>query len=69
MIMSSASVPGTARVTVAFADGTTIAPRVGSGWFAFGVPYDEWAEGFMQTEYSDSGATLYTFRQPAVRAK
>jgi hypothetical protein len=64
MIVSSAAVPGTVRVTVAFADGSAITPTVGNGWFAFGVPYNEWAGGFTQTEYSGSGAALYTLKQP-----
>jgi hypothetical protein len=64
MIESSATVPSTARVVITFADGTTITPAVGNGWFAFGVPYDEWAAGFTQTEYSDSGTALYTLHQP-----
>jgi hypothetical protein len=64
MIVSSAAVPGTVRVTVVFADGSAITPTVGNGWFAFGVPYNEWAGGLTQTEYSGSGAALYTLEQP-----
>jgi hypothetical protein len=69
MIVSSATVPGTARVTITFADGTTITPAIGSGWFAFGVPYGEWAGGFVQIESAGSGSTLYTFKQAPAQSR
>jgi hypothetical protein len=60
MILSSATVPNTARVTLTYSDGSMASPAVQSGWFAVGVPYEFFTAGYTMTEYSSSGTVLYT---------